>query len=290
MAGKFSGILLCSDLDGTLTSDGRTISEIDLEAIRYFESEGGYFTIVSGRFPTYIASVASGTMRDVPPRGVSGDNSSEKHNMLSSGSEKASPCINTFAVALNGSVIADIRKTPTEFVWTRTVDRTVVKRLGDKIDEMPGVDALIIHSAETSVTLKPGYPQNAELVERAVSSPVYKFILMNSTEISGELRDYAEKTFPEVAFERSWKAGLEGRPKDGGKGNAVNALRELLGGRKAIHTVICVGDYENDISMIRYADIGYAVSNAVPEVISAADRVTVSCQENAIADIISKLG
>lgn len=285
MAGKFSGILLCSDLDGTLTPDGRNISDSDLEAIRYFESEGGYFTIVSGRFPAHIASVASGTMPVVPPRGVGIDSSK-----VYQPSVEGAFCVNTFVVALNGSVIADIRKTPPEFVWTRVVDINVVRRLGEKIDEIPGIDALIIHSAETSVTLKPGDPRNAALIERAVSSPVYKFILMNGTEIGPELRAYAEKTFPEVTFERSWKAGLEGRPKDGGKGNAVNALRELLGGKSVIHTVVCVGDYENDISMIRYADIGYAVSNAVPEVIAAADRVTVSCHENAIADIISKLG
>ena len=158
LAGKFSGILLCSDLDGTLTSDGRTISDSNLDAIRYFESEGGYFTIVSGRFPTHIASVASGTMSVVPPRGVSTGGIGEKHGGNSSGSGREGSCINTFAVALNGSVIADILKTPPEFVWTRTVDKSVVRRLGEKIDEMPGVDALIIHSAETSVTLKPGDP------------------------------------------------------------------------------------------------------------------------------------
>ncbi|MBR0360470.1 MAG: HAD hydrolase family protein, partial [Clostridia bacterium] len=52
---------------------------------------------------------------------------------------------------------------------------------------------------------------------------------------------------------------------------------------------ICVGDYENDISMIEVADKGYAVSNAIEPVLKAADYVTVSNTESAIAKIISEI-
>ena len=57
-----------------------------------------------------------------------------------------------------------------------------------------------------------------------------------------------------------------------------------------IHTVIAVGDYENDISMIRYADTGYATANAAENVKAAADRVTVSNRDGAIAAIIRDIG
>ena len=89
---------------------------------------------------------------------------------------------------------------------------------------------------------------------------------------------------------RAGPAGLEGRPKNAGKGNAVAKLAWLLGGREKIHTVIAVGDYENDISMIKYADIGYATANAAENVKAAADRVTVSNRDGAIAAIIKDLG
>lgn len=95
-----------------------------------------------------------------------------------------------------------------------------------------------------------------------------------------------ERNFPSLDFEMSWCAGLEGFASGVCKGSAVKILRETLGG---IHTVVCVGDYENDISMIRYADIGYATANAIDEVKAAADRITVSCRENAVAAIISEL-
>jgi hydroxymethylpyrimidine pyrophosphatase-like HAD family hydrolase len=41
--------------------------------------------------------------------------------------------------------------------------------------------------------------------------------------------------------------------------------------------------------MIEYADIGYAVGNAIAPVKAAADRITVPYNENAIAKIISEL-
>ena len=56
-AGKYAGFLLCSDWDGTLTANGRTVSEANLSAIEHFESEGGIFTIASGRYPSYLGNM-----------------------------------------------------------------------------------------------------------------------------------------------------------------------------------------------------------------------------------------
>ena len=38
--GKFDGILICTDLDGTLLRDDKTVSEKNLEAIEYFKNTG----------------------------------------------------------------------------------------------------------------------------------------------------------------------------------------------------------------------------------------------------------
>ena len=51
--GKFDGMLICSDFDGTLFS-GNEISKENVEAIRYFQKNGGYFTITSGRYPAFL--------------------------------------------------------------------------------------------------------------------------------------------------------------------------------------------------------------------------------------------
>lgn len=51
---------------------------------------------------------------------------------------------------------------------------------------------------------------------------------------------------------------------------------------------IAVGDNQNDISMIKAAGLGIAVANAREEVKKAADYVTVSNNDDAIAEIIEK--
>ena len=65
----------------------------------------------------------------------------------------------------------------------------------------------------------------------------------------------------------------------------VSGIKEFTG---ASH-LVCVGDYENDIPMIKAADIGYAVGNAVPPLKAVADRVTVDCRDHALAHIIGEL-
>ena len=63
-------------------------------------------------------------------------------------------------------------------------------------------------------------------------------------------------------------------------------MRRLLPG---VRVIVGVGDYENDVTLIRMADIGYAVDNAAPEAKAAADRITVKNDEHAIARIIEAL-
>ena len=52
--GKFFGYLICTDCDGTLTYDIGKVSEKNVRAIKYFQSEGGLFTLATGRFPNHL--------------------------------------------------------------------------------------------------------------------------------------------------------------------------------------------------------------------------------------------
>ena len=75
---------------------------------------------------------------------------------------------------------------------------------------------------------------------------------------------------------------LEGTPEQ-----EVAKLAELLG--VDMRRTIALGDYNNDIGMLRAAGVGIAVANACPEAKAAADRVTVSNEESAIARVISDI-
>ena len=49
--GKFDGVMIVTDLDGTLLKNDKSISQENLQAIRYFQEMGGLFSCVTGRVP-----------------------------------------------------------------------------------------------------------------------------------------------------------------------------------------------------------------------------------------------
>ena len=55
--GKFDGILICTDLDGTLLRNDKSISDENINAIEYFKKEGGIFTFVTGRMPFFVSDM-----------------------------------------------------------------------------------------------------------------------------------------------------------------------------------------------------------------------------------------
>ena len=69
--------------------------------------------------------------------------------------------------------------------------------------------------------------------------------------------------------------------------NAIEKLTQYL--NLDINKTVAIGDYNNDISMFNVAKIGIAVSNACKETKEAADYITVSNEENAIAKVICDL-
>jgi hydroxymethylpyrimidine pyrophosphatase-like HAD family hydrolase len=73
-------------------------------------------------------------------------------------------------------------------------------------------------------------------------------------------------------------------PKGVCKGTSIEKLCECLD--LDINKTVALGDYNNDISMFYAAKAGIAVSNACREAIEAADFVTVSNEENAVAKVI----
>ena len=49
--GKFDGVLLCTDLDDTLLTYDKRVSEGNVKALNYFMDNGGRFTFATGRVP-----------------------------------------------------------------------------------------------------------------------------------------------------------------------------------------------------------------------------------------------
>ena len=70
------------------------------------------------------------------------------------------------------------------------------------------------------------------------------------------------------------------------KGNSVKVLIEKYGTKR--EELICIGDNENDISMIKYAGLGIAMANAIDEVKESAHYITDSYKNDGVAKAIKK--
>ena len=85
-------------------------------------------------------------------------------------------------------------------------------------------------------------------------------------------------------FVRSEKTLFEILPKGVTKGAGLVKLSEYLG--VDMDKTVAIGDFDNDVAMLEAAKLGIAVSNASKSALNAADIVTVSNEEHAIARVI----
>ena len=262
--GKFAGILICTDLDGTLLRNDKTVSAENIKAIEYFRKEGGIFTFVTGRMPFFVSDVYN-TVKPNAPIG----------------------CV-------NGGGLYDFEKQA--YIWKSTMPKEVIALIKAVDKNFPAVGIQVntfykTYFCKENVVMKDfrkatGLPNLVSDYDK-VEEPIAKILFgSNSDEeilqIEKTLRGHPlARSFD---FIRSEFTLFEILPKGIGKGTAITNLTKHLGIDP--NKTVAVGDYNNDISMFRSAKLGIAVSNACPEALEAADHITVSNEEHAIARVI----
>lgn len=265
--GKFDGILICTDLDGTLYRNDKTISPENKEAIAYFKNEGGYFTFITGRMPYY----AQDAYRAVNPNVPFGCN--------------------------NGGGLYDGKAM--QYAWTCETAYAVLDLVQCIDEQLPEVGIQIgcfektYFAKENDVMADfrqaTGIP-NLVCQYRAVKEPIAKILFGTNREEEILAMEKILKAHPlaeSFAFIRSERTLFEILPKGVTKGLALEKLVEYL--HMDMNKTIAIGDYNNDIGMFQTAKLGIAVSNACKEAKEAADHITVSNEEHAIAQIIDDL-
>ena len=257
---KFDGILLCSDFDGTLAVR-KQVSAENCEAIRYFQANGGRFTVLSGRTPDFLKEHLVGFEANAPLIGRNGALFADPQSgeLLYVGGRHDCKALEAFEPFWKES--EHIKRV---FAFDRHAEVYCCARKEDE---------------HTFLTM--------EELRAHICFPLYKVVCsVDDGDYAVTLRDALSKRFGDL-FEvsRSCPTYVEVSCIEAHKGAAARRLKDMLGAK----VLVTAGDYENDISMLRAADIGYAVGNALPEVKAAADRVTVDVDAHAIAAIIHDL-
>ncbi len=264
---KFEGILFCTDLDGTLLRNDKSISEENLRAIEYFKSEGGIFTFITGRMPCFVADIYN-AIRPNAPFG----------------------CI-------NGGGLYD--HCTQAYVWSQACPRRVLDlvawideqmpQMGIQVNTLDGIYFCKENDAMALFRNITGLP-NLTCHYRDVPDPIAKIVFGDMSEESLRRLAALLRAHPmadQFDYIRSERILYEILPKGINKATALRKLTEHL--RISPEKTVAVGDYNNDVAMLRHAGLGIAVANAVPEAKEAADTVTVSNEEHAIAKIIWEL-
>ncbi len=252
----YEGCLICTDMDGTLLADDKSLSAENAEAIRCFQQGGGLFTVATGRYWDFIEEYKA----DVVP--------------------------NTAVISLNGCAITEYETH--KYLWHSKMDKCCFGEAEEIFASCPQLTMLLVNMTGGFVPIKRGELWRLEEIKVNAENEILKMTYMclpDETLDERTCRFFAEFSSGRYNCERSWPGGMEYYPLEGGKHNAVEWLKKHTNSSK----LICVGDFENDIGMLKFADVGVAVSNGLESVRSAADYTTVSNGESAIARIIERI-
>jgi len=262
--GKFSGIMIVSDLDGTILGKNM-FSETDRKAKRYFEENGGIFTVATGRSLRSARSVLNNVYINVP------------------------------SILNNGPLIQHLY-TEEVFKVTYLPDETkdILKEI---LQEFPWLSAEIfcddkmylVRPNETAIwhTRNEDMDYAMESFENVPDNWIKVVLIDQAEKLVEPALILKDRPYP---FRQIWSHGsifIEFINKDSDKGASVLELARHLDIERK--NIICMGDGVNDIGMIKAAGLGLAVANASEELKKVADRIIVSRDDNPLDYIVRNI-
>lgn len=260
---RFEGVLLASDYDGTAFGSITGLPKRNVEAVEYFIQQGGLFTIATGRtYVTYAPHV-----HKIPVN---------------------APCILS-----NGATIYDFQEN--RMLKEQCLPQTAQEDLIQLCKEMPslGFEAYFEekifayqpnHITDTHMEIV-GQEYQESSIEK-MPCPWTKVLIQQERDLLHQAKERIEQIRPntyEAIF--SNPRYLELTAKGVSKGSAVLELARSYN----IKHIYCVGDNENDLSMLKIADIAFAPSTSAEVVLATNPHVLCSCEEGVLGALIDYL-
>ena len=267
--GKFDGVLLVTDYDDTLYNHSLEVSQGNRDAISYFISEGGRFTVATGRaFETFTPQI-----------------------------EKEKLTINAPVILGNGSAIYDYEKGA--YLHQSNLPGDIAMHVQQLLTLLPELGMETYHDGKVfvhnpnEVTQKHLERVNVPytVCDRVadMDMPWVKLLLEQDTPILEQARDILLERWSdlyEVIFSNPYL--LEVTAKGNTKGALVEKLRGMLGFESK--NVYCIGDNQNDIPMLAVSAIPFAPANCAPAVKEWGQaRLVRHCDEDAVAHVVEIL-
>lgn len=268
MFSDISKIILLSDMDGTLLDSKKQISEKNITAIRRFTELGGKFTIATGRTIQAFEQFTELLDLKMP------------------------------VIMYNGAAIHDYATGQT--LYTHPLPETAKSAALEIMETMPDAGGEVLKTDGTYVFSNTEYQQ---LHTRLCNIVPFYEDLADITDggwlkvlfaLAPEDVPFLEIIVKQKGFDRDFDfvrsadIFLEMLPKGVSKGSALSEYRKLPGMEDM--KFISIGDFDNDIEMIREADLGVCPANAEESVKNAADIILDSTNDqSAVAELIDHI-
>jgi Cof subfamily protein (haloacid dehalogenase superfamily) len=261
--------VLVLDIDGTLTNSKKEVSPKTLDAVIRAQEEGIKVVIASGRPTAGIKKIAKTIKLDEYGGYILSYNGAKIINFQTGEvvynetlPEEMIPSIYEEAVDNNAGII------------TYEGNDAIA---GNGIDKYNEIEARINGIGLREVEDFPNY----------VKFPVNKCLLTGEPEHMAEVEQKMKDRFGNfLNIYRSEPFFVEVMPQNIDKAYSLGKLLKHLDLDRS--QMIACGDGFNDLSMIKYAGLGVAMSNAQDVVKEAADYVTLSNDEDGVAKVIDK--
>ena len=259
------------DLDGTLTNHDKVVTPRTRQALLQAESKGAIIILASGR-PTYgIVPVAE--CLELEKRGgyILSYNGGNIVNAKTG--EKL------FSQFLPDAVI------PILYKYAKEKNHALLGYAGNEIiTEMPDDQ----HVKEESRINKKNIRKGENLLDALEPHPTKLLMTGDPTDMIKAEEELVEILGEKMDIFRSAPFFLELVPK--GIDKAQSLLRLLSKINLTPADLMAFGDGYNDLSMLKLAGVGVAMANAAPEVRADADYVTLSNEEDGVAEALLHFG
>ena len=259
------------DLDGTLTNHDKVVTPRTRQALLQAESKGAIIILASGR-PTYgIVPVAE--CLDLEKRGgyILSYNGGNIVNAKTG--EKL------FSQFLPDAVI------PILYKYAKEKNHALLGYAGNEIiTEMPDDQ----YVKEESRINKMNIRKVDNLLDALEPHPTKLLMTGDPTDMIKAEKELVEILGEKMDIFRSAPFFLELVPK--GIDKAQSLLRLLSKINLTPADLMAFGDGYNDLSMLKLAGVGVAMANAAPEVRADADYVTLSNEEDGVAEALLHFG
>ena len=270
--GRFDNIAILTDLDRTFLADGTKVVKRNIEAIEYFKREGGLFSLATGRMHYNLENTVVGMDK----------------------------LVNAPAVMCNGTYFYDFQS-QNRFCETFMDGEAVYKAVE------------FVHNYYKTTRMRGSYDggyvilngdsyMKKELFDRGIMRVIelpldkwnlstwYKMVFLDIPQNLNSLEQSLRERFPDVfEYNRSAKTALELQMLGVNKSILFDGFRAHYAKQGRGITLYACGDNENDIAMLKKADVAVCPSNAIDAVKAICNKCLCSNNEGVIADLIYSL-